>query len=220
MSPPTVVGLGEILWDLFPSGPQLGGAPANFAYCSYLLGDRGIIASRVGNDELGKGIHEALQTAGIPSEFVQSDDSQPTGTVRVQVDSEGRPKFEITQPAAWDYVEWTKDWQALAKSADAVCFGSLAQRSEKSRTTILNFLNATPRNAILMFNVNLRQEFYSTEIICQSLQRANAMKLNHDEVPLVKELLALTERDDTLFCRGLMERFDLKLVCITRGAKG
>src|SRR4051794_2980068 len=110
MNPPTVVGLGEILWDLLPSGRQLGGAPANFAYCSYLLGDRGIIASRVGNDELGKDIRESLEKAGVLDQYLQSDDSQPTGTVRVQVDSAGQPKFEITQPAAWDYLEWTKDW--------------------------------------------------------------------------------------------------------------
>lgn len=220
MNPRTVVGLGEILWDLLPSGPQLGGAPANFAYSSHLLGDRGIVASRVGTDQLGKNIRNALKKAGISDQFLQSDNSQPTGTARVQVDSAGQPKFEITQPVAWDYLDWTKEWQDLAKSADAVCFGSLAQRSETSRTTILNFLNATPRNAILMFDVNLRQEFYSTEIICKSLQRANAMKLNHDEMPRVKELLALTERDDILFCRSLMERFDLKLVCVTRGAKG
>lgn len=220
MNPPTVVGLGEILWDLLPSGPQLGGAPANFAYCSYLLGNRGIIASRVGNDQLGRDIREALGKTGVSDQFLQSDDLQPTGTVRVQVDSAGQPKFEIIQPVAWDYLEWTKDWQSLAKSADAVCFGSLAQRSEKSRSTILNFLEATQPNAVVMFDVNLRQQFFSVEIICQSLQRANAMKLNHEEVPRVKELLAMTEPDDLLFCRSLMERFDLQLICITRGAKG
>lgn len=220
MNPPTVVGLGEILWDLLPSGRQLGGAPANFAYCSHLLGDRGIVASRVGRDQLGEDIRESLRKAGIPEEFVQADDSQPTGTVRIQVDSAGQPKFEITQPAAWDYLEWTKDWQGLARSADAVCFGSLAQRSEKSRTAILNFLDATQPNEVLMFDVNLRQEFFSAEIIRQSLQRANAMKLNHEEVPRVKELLSMTERDDILFCRSVMERFDLNLICITRGAGG
>lgn len=220
MNPPTVVGLGEILWDLLPSGRQLGGAPANFAYCSHLLGSRGIVASRIGRDQLGEDIRESLEKAGIPGQFLQSDDSQPTGTVRVQVDSAGQPKFEITQPAAWDYFDWTADWQALAKSSDAVCFGSLAQRSEKSRTTILNFLDATPRNAIIMFDVNLRQEFFSAEIICQSLCRANAMKLNHEEMPRVIKLLAMGESDDILFCRSVMERFDLKLICITRGAGG
>jgi fructokinase len=220
MNPPTVVGLGEILWDLLPSGPQLGGAPANFAYCSHLLGNRGIVASRIGRDQMGEDIRDSLEKAGIPDQFLQSDDSHPTGTVHVQVDPAGQPKFEITQPAAWDYLQWTKDWQRLAKSADAVCFGSLAQRSEKSRTTILNFLDATPSNAIIMFDVNLRQEFFSAEIICQSLRRANAMKLNHEEVPRVKEFLAMDERDDILFCRNVMERFDLKLICITRGAGG
>lgn len=220
MNPPTVVGLGEILWDLLPSGRQLGGAPANFAYCSHLLGDRGIVASRVGRDQLGEDIRESLRKAGISEEFVQADDSQPTGTVRIQVDSAGQPKFEITQPAAWDYIEWTKDWQGLAKCADAVCFGSLAQRSEKSRTAILNFLDATRPDAVLMFDVNLRQEFFSAEIIRQSLQRANAMKLNHEEVPRVKEVLSMTERDDILFCRSVMERFDLNLICITQGAGG
>jgi fructokinase len=220
MNPPTVVGLGEILWDLLPSGPQLGGAPANFAYCSHLLGDRGIVASRVGTDQLGKSTRKALKKAGISDQFLQSDDSQPTGTARVQVDSAGQPKFEITQPVAWDYLDWTKDWQNLAKSADAVCFGSLAQRSEKSRTTILNFLSAAPRSAILMFDINLRQQFFSAEIVRQSLQHANAMKLNHEEVPRVKQLLSVSANDDILFCRSLMERFDLKLICITRGANG
>jgi fructokinase len=220
MNPPTVVGLGEILWDLLPSGRQLGGAPANFAYCSHLLGNRGIIASRVGNDQLGKGIRERLEKARIFDQFLQSDDAQPTGTVRVQVDSAGQPKFEITQPAAWDYLEWTNDWQELAKSADAICFGSLAQRSEKSRNTIFNFLQTTQPGTVLMFDVNLRQNFFSADIIRESLQRANAMKLNHEEVPIVKGLLAMTEREDLRFCRSLMERFDLKLICITRGAKG
>ena len=219
-NPATVVGLGEILWDLLPSGPQLGGAPANFAYCSHLLGDRGIIASRVGRDQLGEDICESLKKAGIPNGFVQSDDSRPTGTVRVEADSSGQPKFEITQPTAWDYLEWTKDWNELARSADAVCFGSLGQRSEQSRTTILKFLEAAQPNAVVMFDVNLRQEFFSAEIICQSLRRANAMKLNDEEVPRVKELLAITAKDDILFCRSIMERFDLKLICITRGGKG
>ena len=220
MNPPTVVGLGEILWDLLPSGRQLGGAPANFAYCSQLLGNRGIVASRVGRDQLGQDIREALDRAGISNSFCSHDDSRPTGTVRVQVDSAGQPKFEITQPAAWDYLEWTEDWQALARSADAVCFGSLAQRSEKSRKTILDFLGAARPEALRICDVNLRQNFYSAEIIRESLQRANAVKLNHEEVPRVKELLNMNEDDDLLFCRSLMRRFELRRVCVTRGATG
>lgn len=220
MNPRTVVGLGEILWDLLPSGRQLGGAPANFAYGSHLLGDRGIVASRIGRDQLAQDIRQSLAKAGIPEQFLQTDDAHPTGTVVVQVDSAGQPQFEIKQPAAWDNFEWTTDWERLAKSADAICFGTLAQRCEKSRTTILNFLDTAQPNSVRMFDVNLRQNFFSAEIIRQSLQRANAMKLNHEEVPRVRELLAMDEEDDILFCRSLMKRFDLKLICITRGANG
>jgi fructokinase len=218
--PPTVVGLGEVLWDLLPSGRQLGGAPANFAYCSHLLGDHAIVASRVGRDQAGEDIRESLAKAGISDQFLQSDSSQSTGTVRVQLDASGHPKFEITEPAAWDFLELTEDWQELAKSADAVCFGSLAQRSAKSRSTILDFLAAARSNAVRIFDVNLRQRFYSAEIICESLSRANTVKLNHEEVPRVRELLTMNAAGDVSFCRNLMERFELKLVCITRGANG
>jgi fructokinase len=218
--PPTVVGLGEVLWDLLPSGRQLGGAPANFAYCSHLLGDHAIVASRVGRDQAGEDIRESLAKAGISDQFLQSDSSQSTGTVRVQLDASGHPKFEITEPAAWDFLELTEDWQELAKSADAVCFGSLAQRSAKSRSTILDFLAAARSNAVRIFDVNLRQHFYSAEIICESLSRANTVKLNHEEVPRVRELLTMNAAGNVSFCRNLMERFELKLVCITRGANG
>jgi fructokinase len=219
-NPPSVVGLGEILWDLLPSGRQLGGAPANFAYCSHLLGDRGVVASRIGRDQPGRDIRGLLARAGISDQYLQSDDLQPTGTVLVQVDSAGQPKFEITQPAAWDCLEWTEDWQELAQSADAVCFGSLAQRSAKSRKTILDFVGATRPDAVRIFDVNLRQSFYSPEVIRESLQRANAVKLNHEEVPRVKELLAMNEVSEVRFCRSLMECFEVKLICITRGANG
>jgi fructokinase len=219
-NPPTVIGLGEILWDLLPSGRQLGGAPANFAYCSHLLGDRAIVASRIGRDQLGEDIRESLRRAGIGDQALQYDSSQSTGTVRVQIDASRQPKFEITEPAAWDFLEWTDDWQGLAKSADAVCFGSLAQRSAISRSTILEFLAATRADALRIFDVNLRQSFYSAEIICESLRRANTVKLNHEEVPRVKELLNMNAAGDVSFCRNLMARFELKLVCITRGANG
>lgn len=224
----TVVGLGEILWDLLPSGRQLGGAPANFAYCSHLLGDRAVVASRIGADELGREIREWLAKTGITNEYLQTDPSHATGTVHVQLDSAGQPKFEITQPVAWDFMEWTNTWQALAESADAVCFGSLAQRSAKSRSTVLNFLDAMRPNSLRIFDVNLRQNFYSAGIISDSLQRANAVKLNHEEVPRVREFLGIyqgiTKRinnnDELAFSRRLIEEFGLGFVCITRGANG
>jgi fructokinase len=185
-----------------------------------LLGDRAIVASRVGRDQLGQDIRESLSRAGISDQFLQSDSSRPTGTVQVQLDPSGQPKFQITEPAAWDFMEWTEDWQALAKSADAVCFGSLAQRSVKSRSTIVDFLASTRPGALCIFDVNLRKRFYSVEIVCESLKLANAVKLNHEEVPRVKELLKMSDDGDISFCRALMERFDLELICITRGTNG
>ena len=201
---PTVVGLGEILWDLLPSGRQLGGAPANFAYCSHLLGNRAVVASRVGSDDLGREARDSLLRAGITDQFLQTDPEHLTGTVRVQLDSAGQPKFE----------------QALGETADAVCFGSLAQRSAISRRTILDVLDATRPEILRVFDVNLRQSFYSTEIVQESMRRANVVKLNHGEWLRVRELLAMESSDALAFCRELLQNFDLQLVCITLGANG
>jgi fructokinase len=215
----TVVGLGEVLWDLLPSGRQLGGAPANFAYCSQLLGNVGVVASRIGTDSLGCDIRDSLARR-LDTRFLQSDDAHPTGTVNVQLDAAGQPQYEITRPVAWDFLEWTPQWRALAASADAVCFGSLAQRSPESRGTILTFLDATRPQALRVFDVNLRQRFYSPEVIEQSLRRANIVKLNHEEVPLVGKLLQIAESADSAFARELIQGFKLRLVCITRGSRG
>jgi len=219
---PTVIGLGEVLWDFLPSGRRLGGAPANFAYCSHLLGSRAVVASRIGNDALGYEVRERLGQAGISDDFLQPDSSHPSGTVTVKLDSQGQPNYEITEGVAWDFMEWTQEWESLARSADAVCFGSLAQRSEQSRRTILKFLDATRKDALRVFDVNLRQRFYSAEIIESSLQRAKVVKLNGEEVSVLKELLGLRSSllDEMSFCRLLISRFDLKLVCITHGPDG
>ncbi len=217
---PTVVGLGEILWDLLPSGRQLGGAPANFAYCAHLLGDRAVVASRVGEDEPGTEIRGSLLAAGITDQFLQVDPVHPTGTVKVHLDAEGQPTFQIIHPVAWDFMEWTDTWTALAHSADAVCFGSLAQRTAESRRTILNFLDATSREALRIFDVNLRQNFYSAEIIKESAKRANVLKLNHDELSRIGESLAVNANEGFSFCEEVLRKFDLQLICITRGANG
>jgi fructokinase len=217
---PTVVGLGEVLWDLLPSGRQLGGAPANFAYCSHLLGDRAVVASRIGEDELGKAIRKSLLSRGVTDQFLQIDPEQPTGTVKVEIDRAGQPKFEIIHPVAWDCLQWTDTWQALARSADAVCFGSLAQRSPQSRQTILEFVDATRSEALRVFDVNLRQTSYSFEIISESMVRANVVKLNHEEVPRVRELLGINAFDALSFCKEVIEKFRLRLICITRGSNG
>ena len=216
----TVVGLGEILWDLLPTGRQLGGAPANFAYCSHLLGSNGVVVSRVGTDELGREIRELFAQRGIGDQYLQNDAAHPTGTVPVELDARGQPSFEITFPAAWDFIETNPALGELAQSAAAVCFGSLAQRSARSRSTILKFLESMRAESVRVFDVNLRQSFYSVEIVRESIMRANAAKLNHTEVPVVAELLGVPARDEVTFCRALFENFPLQWVCVTRGEKG
>jgi fructokinase len=217
----TIVGLGEILWDLLPDGKQLGGAPANFAYMCNLLGDQGIVASRVGNDSLGIEAQKALSRAGLAASYLQPDSTHSTGTVKVDVSKDGQPSFEIVEPVAWDFLEWTPQWQELAARADAVCFGSLAQRSAKSRETICRFLSATRPNALRIFDVNLRQAFFSPEILTKSMKMVAIVKLNHEELPRVLELLGLSVTSDVRLLRQkLLVAYELELLCITRGEKG
>src|SRR5882724_7902794 len=138
-----VVGLGEVLWDLFPERSCLGGAPANFAYITTLMGDQGIVASRVGEDSRGVEALQRMEELGLDIDHVQTDRQHPTGTVKVDIDVQGMARYEIRQPVAWDFLEWTPNWQHLAETADAVCFGSLAQRSDASQATIRRFVVAT-----------------------------------------------------------------------------
>jgi fructokinase len=217
-----VVGLGELLWDLFPAGKQLGGAPANFAYITSLLGDRGIPASSIGRDDLGDQAAERLHQLGLPTDSVQRDPEHPTGIVKVEVDPTGQPRFEIAESVAWDFCQWTSQWQSLAQQADAVCFGSLGQRAPCSRATINKFLHATRPDAIRIFDVNLRQHFYSLEVIIESMKLASIIKLNHDELPRIMKLLGLEHRDgnEQESARRLLNSYELDLVCVTRGTAG
>ena len=215
-----VVGLGEVLWDLMPGGKQLGGAPTNFAYITKLLGDSGVVASRIGNDELGREARAALEKLGVRTAHVQSDPTHATGTVKVQLDQAGQPRFEISENAAWDFLVWTPEWKTLAHEADAVCFGSLAQRAPASRETIRHFVNATGRDATRIFDVNLRQNFFSKEVLAESASCADIVKLNEDELPTVMALLGKGHGDDESSAERLRDAFGLKLVCVTRGARG
>ncbi len=216
----TAVGIGELLWDVFPTGKQLGGAPANFAYICNPLGNRGIPASGAGTDKLGEEALAWLEQLGLTAEFVQRDDIHPTGAVRVQVDDQGQPAFQIAENVAWDCLEWTAAWQQLAVDADAICFGTLAQRSSQSQRTIRSFLQAARHNAIRIFDVNLRQNFYSVEIIAESMRLAKVVKLNHEELPIVMRLLGCSHRRAVDSARRLLAEFDLNLVCVTRGNSG
>jgi fructokinase len=215
-----VVGLGEMLWDLLPSGKQLGGAPSNFAYISTLLGSEGIVASRIGNDALGSEAVQRLAALGVNTAFLQSDPVHVTGTVQVEVDHAGQPKFEIAQNVAWDFMEWTAEWQSLAEEADAICFGSLAQRSADSRATIRQFLERADKKAVRVFDVNLRQTFFSKDVLVESMKLAEIVKVNHEELPRMMELFGLEHRDEISSADALMERHNLKLICVTRGCRG
>jgi fructokinase len=216
-----IVGLGEVLWDMFPEGKQLGGAPANFAYMTSLLGDEGIVASRVGGDVLGRAAGRRLERLGLPASHLQIDPEHPTGTVKVDVDPTGQPTFQIAEGVAWDFFEWTPEWRALAQRADAVCFGSLAQRRPESRATIRAFLSSVRPGTTCVFDVNLRQSFYSAEVLSASAKLANIMKVNHEELSVVAKLLGLPFiYDEMRAAHWLRDILGLKLVCITRGAKG
>ncbi|HEY5139431.1 MAG TPA: PfkB family carbohydrate kinase, partial [Methylococcales bacterium] len=186
-----LVGLGELLWDMLPNGKQLGGAPANFAYHARMLGNQGIIASRIGTDDLGKELLSRLSTLKLKTDHIQTDEIMPTGTVAVEVKEKNQPIYTITENTAWDCLEWTDPWEALAKQAKAVCFGSLAQRTTQSRVTIRRFLRAMAPGAVRIFDVNLRQFFYTTEIIHDSLLLADIVKLNEQELQQVMRVLGL-----------------------------
>ena len=218
---PIVVGLGELLWDILPTGEaQLGGAPANFVYMTALLGDRGTIASRIGDDSLGYEALDRWEQANVNITHVQLDPDHPTGTARVQLDDEGKPAYTIVEDVAWDYFEFSPDWQELAAQADAVCFGSLAQRSPRSRETIRSFLKATRDETLIVFDVNLRKPFYSVEVLSESLRLSNIVKLNDEELRTVVELLELGGGRDEDSARRLLQYHDLQMVCVTCGDRG
>src|SRR5882762_10305917 len=188
--PATIVGVGEVLWDLLPSGKQLGGAPANFAYMANVLGDRGVVASRVGADALGREARHAMDTLGITTCYVEEDSFRPTGTVEVRVDAAGQPEFTIAESVAWDALEWTPQWAELASKADVLCYGSLAQRAPASRATIRRFLEAAPLATLRVYDVNLRHTFFTRDVLHESLQLAHVVKLNDQELPRIADLLA------------------------------
>ena len=216
----TIVGLGEILWDIFPHGKKLGGAPANFAYISSLLGERGIVASRVGTDDLGGEVLEQLSSHHLETSCLQSDRQHPTGAAKVSLDANGQASFEIISPVAWDFFQLTPDWTNLAQKADAVCFGTLAQRSPQSHKTIQDFLSSTPPTALHVFDVNLRQSFYSKQIITDSIKKTHILKLNSEELPVILSLLGQTSADEISAARWLQQKFQLKMVCVTRASRG
>ncbi len=222
-----VVGVGEVLWDLLLTGPQLGGAPANFAYHAHALGAQAQVITRIGSDDFGREILRRFHEMGLRDTSVQVDGTAPTGTAKVELSGDGLAHFTIQENVAWDYIDATPDALAAAHDADAICFGSLAQRCETSRNAIQQLVAAAPADALRVFDLNLRQRFYSRGLIEQSLQLANVLKLNDDELLSLAEILGLTgsaehpiEHQIEHQIEYLAQTFSLRLVALTRGANG
>jgi fructokinase len=218
-----IIGVGEVLWDLLLTGPQLGGAPANFAYHAHALGAQARVITRLGKDDYGREIIRRFHEMGLPETTVQIDDTVPTGTAKVALSGEGLAHFTIQENVAWDHIAVTREALAAASEAHAICFGSLAQRSEPSRNTIQRLVAGTPADALRVFDINLRQQFYSRGLIEQSLQLANVLKLNDDELPTLAGMFGLTglsEHQIKHQIEWLAHTFSLRLVALTRGANG
>lgn len=218
----TVVGLGEALWDLLPGGKVLGGAPLNVAcHADRLLraiGGQAIVASRVGQDALGDEVVRELERRGIASSSVQRDDKHATSTVDVTL-TKNQPNYTFAADIAWDHLEFTPQWAELAGRCDAVCFGTLAQRSPESRRSIWDFLDAAPQ-ALRLFDVNLRQSFYDRECIVESCRRATIVKLNDQELDTTAQMLELPAGTRQTRLQHMRERLEIEAVVFTRGEQG
>lgn len=216
---PIVVGIGELLWDIFPDVRRLGGAPVNFAAHCAQLGARACPVSAVGEDDLGREILRELDDLAVDAAYVANDPLHPTGTVEVELDSKGKPTYQIREDVAWDYIPTTDQTAELAAMADAVCFGSLAQRYPVSRASIDTFLSAMKPDALRIFDINLRQEFYSKAVVENSLDACNILKLSDEELPVVAEMFAVEGSvEDRL--AAIRDRFGLRLIAYTRGDRG
>ena len=211
-----VIAIGEIVWDCLPSGKQLGGAPLNFAFFAKELGADAYAVSAVGGDELGDETLAVAATTGVCLDYVQRN-SLPTSRVLVTLNEVGIPQYEIVEGVAWDAIEVADNALELVKDASVICWGSLAQRSEKSRESVLAFLDSAPDTCIKVFDINIRQHYYNREVIEASLERADILKLNEDELPLVARMLGV-EGSDKEIVSILIDMYSLKYLIYTHGA--
>lgn len=213
-----IVGIGEVLWDVFPTGKKLGGAPANFAYHVSQFGLCGLAVSAVGRDALGEETVNSLSEHGLNFHIDRVE--EPTGTVQVTLDDKGVPQYEIKTGVAWDNIPYSKELSEIASETRAVCFGSLAQRSPVSRETIGWFLDAVPEGCMKVFDINLRQQFYSKEVLEASMEKADILKINEDEIVIVARLFDIPETGFEEISRRLVGMFGLKMLILTCGAIG
>ncbi len=212
-----IIGLGEILWDMLPTGKQLGGAPANFAYHVCRLGGNGWAVSAISDDELGREIKNTLSTKKLNT--ILEEVNEPTGTVQVTLNAAGVPTYDITEGVAWDHIPFTERIGDLAKETSAVCFGTLAQRSPESRATIHEFIENMPDGSLKVYDINLRQNYYDEKIISDSLRLADILKINNEELDIVSKMLSLSGTQEER-CRAISRAFNLKFVILTKGGDG
>ena len=215
-----IIGLGEALWDMLPEGKKIGGAPANFAYHVSQFGFEGYAVSAIGNDPLGDEIIQTFDKFNLRYSLPRVN--YPTGTVQVTLDEQGVPCYDIKRDVAWDNIPFNDQLRDLALKTQAVCFGSLAQRNDVSHKTISCFLDTIPENEgqLKIFDINLRQNFYTKEIIEESLQRCNVLKINDEELVIVSRLFEYPGIDLQDKCRSLLEKYNLKMLILTCGING
>lgn len=217
---PLVIGLGELLWDCFGDERRPGGAPANVAFQANQLGCQGTVVTRVGDDVLGTELLDFLKRQQLSTEYVQIDDTYPTGTVTVEFSDANDPQYTIHEQVAWDHLQFNDQLAVMMKQAQAVCFGTLAQREADSREAIHQCLAVTSPDCLVVYDINLRQKYYDRDWIERSLSAAKIVKLNQDEVQVLSELLAISAEDLQAFALHLQQAYGVDAVCITRGAEG
>lgn len=215
-----IVGLGEALWDMLPEGKKLGGAPANFAYHVKQFGFDSMAASAVGEDKLGDETLEAFDEKHL--EYIMPRVPYPTGSVHVSLDEQGVPSYDIKENVAWDNIPFTKELEEAARKCRAVCWGSLAQRNIVSRTTIHKFLDTMPDGGgrLKIFDINLRQDFYNKEVICESLKRCNVLKINDEELVIIGRLFGYPGLDMENKCWLILGKYNLDMLVLTCGING
>lgn len=212
---PIVVGIGELLWDVLPTGKKAGGAPINFVYHATQLGAEGYAISAVGKDELGEEIVQELDNNHI-AHCIESVD-YPTGTVEVTLEK-GIPTYNIIENVAWDHIPVSSKAIEIVKKAKAICFGTLAQRNMDSRKALTELLSYAPEDALRFFDINIRQNYYSKELILDLLEKANILKINDEELEMLRPMMGL-EGDYDVCCKALLEKYGLKYVILTAGSK-
>ena len=215
MSAPVVVSLGELLWDLLPTGKRAGGAPVNFIYHASKNGAQGVAISAIGEDELGDELEEVTNKSGIRA--ILQRNAWPTGTVDVTLKN-GIPEYTIVRGVAWDHISYTRELISEVEKADAVCFGTLALRSPESHDTIVELLKHTKPTALRFFDINLRGDHYSKELIEELLGLATVFKINDAELLLLRDMFDIRGTTDDEACKWFIDTFNLDYIILTGGS--